>query len=78
MLGNIQDKLLIKYQNRLNEFIVNNSPFQIEIKSKHSESITKLKGLQNNLEDSYISFMKNIAKIIIKPKDLIRRNNSLR
>lgn len=42
-------------------------------KTNFKESITKLKVLQNNMENNYINLLKSISKTVLKPKDLLRR-----
>ncbi len=84
MFEKLKNGILKKYENKnysksntINNQCETSSCISQSVKSeKHNrknESINQLKKLHNKLEHNYILFLKNISKVILTSKDLIRK-----
>lgn len=71
---NKNSKLSENYHCKTESYLTFNSN-NTKYNTKKKESITQLKKLHNKLEHNYILFLKNLSKVILKPKDLIRKSD---
>lgn len=77
--NSIKTKLSIKYEKvsaSSNDKIIDNSNYLMDsskVKTK-KEISNDLKVLHNQIESNYVNLLKNLSKILIKPKDIFRKN----